>query len=155
MLLVLFQIAGERYGLDALDIVEVRADEALRPLPGAPTGVAGLLALADGVVPVIDVAESVTGRVAKRLGSTRILIVQPGFCVPGTRLGLRVEGLTDAVRVDPADFSDLAVAAPDAPCLGPVSQLEDGLVQRVRLDDLFTPAIRASIELATRAPETP
>lgn len=156
MLLVLFHIAGERYGLDALDILEVRPDQALRPLPGSPAGVAGLLSLADGVVPVIDVGESVTGRVASRRRSTRILIVRPDFCPPGSRLGLRVEALTDAVQVDPAIFNELAVAVPDTPCLGPVARLEDGLVQRVRLEDLFSPEIRASIErAAARPPEMP
>jgi chemotaxis-related protein WspB len=154
MLLLLFRIGEERYGVDAIDVSEVLSDEPLRPLPGAPPGVAGLLALADDMVVVLDVAESVTGTPARRCRSTRIMVIRPGVGVPGARLGLRVEGLTDAVQVDPVQFSELPLAAAQAPCLGPVARLEGGLVQRLRIEDLLSPAVRASLErAATRVVE--
>ena len=54
MLLVLFNIGTERFGLDAQDLREILPAVALRPVHGMPTGVVGLLlrlaGLGSGVV---------------------------------------------------------------------------------------------------------
>jgi chemotaxis-related protein WspB len=145
MLLLLFKIAETRYGIDAREVLEVRSDTALRPLPGSPRGVIGLLMLRGDPVPVIDVSLVISDSPARNRRSTRILIVATDH---KTLVGLRVEGAIDAVRVDDSKFAEVGLAVPGAPCLGPVASLDDGLVQKVIPSSLFSPDIRSSIDLA-------
>lgn len=153
MLLLLFDVNGTRYGLDVRDVLVVVADECSRPLPGAPSGVAGLLLHGGKPIPVIDVTEVITGKPARRRLSTRIVIVPFEDGTPGARIGLRLERANDAVHVDPAAFRDIGVTAVDSPCLGPIADLGDGLVvQLVKVDSLLTPALKASL-LGTPPPE--
>lgn len=147
MLLLLFEIGGVRYGLDACSVLSVVADAISRPLPGAPAGVAGLLLHAGEPIPVIDVSALVTGTPAGRRLGTRIVIVPFEQGAPGARIGLRLERANDAVRIDADAFRDIGVTAPDAPCLGPVAELGDGeWVQKVEVAALLTPEVRASLQ---------
>lgn len=147
MWLVLFTIKGIRYGLNARDVLVVVADRECRPLPGAPSGVVGLMMHDGKPIPVIDVGEAITGVPAERKLSTRIVIVPYKPAGPDARIGLRLARANDAARVEASAFSEIGVSAPDTPCLGPVADLGGGwLVQLVEVERLLTPAIRASLQ---------
>lgn len=153
MWLVLFSVKGIRYGLDARDVIVVVADRQCRPLPGAPSGVAGLIMHGGKPIPVIDVSEALTGAPAERRLSTRIVIVPYKPAGPEARIGLRLERSNDAARIERSAFSEIGVNAPDTPCLGPIADLGGGwLVQLVEIDRLLTPAIKASLQ-GSAAPE--
>ncbi|KVN97710.1 chemotaxis protein CheW [Burkholderia ubonensis] len=161
MLFLLFELDGERYALEATRIVEVLALAPVRPIPGAPPWIAGAIDRHGKPVPVIDVAQLALGRAARRLRSTRLVVVryhtpdaQPDAppdagSVTGRMLGLIVEHATQTCRIDPARFADSGIATPHARWLGPVAGDASGFVQwvdvRRLLDDdaralLFPPA---------------
>ncbi|MXN80155.1 chemotaxis protein CheW [Burkholderia sp. 4701] len=157
MLFLLFELDGERYALDAAQIVEVRALAPVKSIPGAPPWIAGAIDQRGEPVPVIDVAQLALGRAARRLRSTRLVVVRyrrhdarPGVGGDGERmLGLIVEHATQTCRIDPARFADSGIATPHARWLGPVAGDAAGFVQwvdvRRMLDDdaralLFPPA---------------
>lgn len=147
VLLLLFEIKGVRYGLPARDVIELVPDGITRPLPGAPSGVVGLLVRGGKPIPVIDVSEIITGIPAERRLSTRIAIVPHGYGQPGACIGLRLERASDAARIALSAFREIGVTAADAPCLGPIATWGDGkMVQRVELDRLLTPALKASLK---------
>ena len=76
MLFLLFELDGERYALDAAQIVEVRALAPVKSIPGAPPWIAGAIDQRGEPVPVIDVAQLALGRAARRLRSTRLVVVR-------------------------------------------------------------------------------
>ncbi|KVU45131.1 chemotaxis protein CheW [Burkholderia ubonensis] len=161
MLFLLFELDGERYALEATRIVEVLALAPVKSIPGAPPWIAGAIDRHGKPVPVIDVAQLALGRAARRLRSTRLVVVR--YCTPdaqpdappdsgsaaGRMLGLIVEHATQTCRIDPARFADSGIATPHARWLGPVAGDASGFVQwvdvRRMLDDdartlLFPPA---------------
>ncbi|KVA74712.1 chemotaxis protein CheW [Burkholderia ubonensis] len=161
MLFLLFELDGERYALEATRIVEVLALAPLKSIPGAPPWIAGAIDRHGKPVPVIDVAQLALGRAARRLRSTRLVVVrcytpdaqpdaQPDSgSAAGRMLGLIVEHATQTCRIDPARFADSGIATPHARWLGPVAGDASGFVQwvdvRRMLDDdaralLFPPA---------------
>ncbi|KWK79619.1 chemotaxis protein CheW [Burkholderia ubonensis] len=157
MLFLLFELDGERYALEAARIVEVLALAPVKSIPGAPPWIAGAIDRHGKPVPVIDVAQLALGRAARRLRSTRLVVVR--YRTPdappdaggaaGRMLGLIVEHATQTCRIDPARFADSGIATPHARWLGPVAGDASGFVQwvdvRRMLDDdaralLFPPA---------------
>ncbi|GAB2921980.1 chemotaxis protein CheW [Paraburkholderia jirisanensis] len=76
MLFLLFDLDGDRYALDAREIVEVLALRPVRPVPGAPVWVAGVAQRHGAPLPVVDVPRLALGRPARQLLSTRLVIVR-------------------------------------------------------------------------------
>ncbi|OMG72726.1 chemotaxis protein CheW [Burkholderia ubonensis] len=157
MLFLLFELDGERYALEAAQIVEVLALAPVKSIPGAPPWIAGAIDRHGEPVPVIDVAQLALGRAARRLRSTRLVVVRyrthdappDAGGAAGRMLGLIVERATQTYRIDPARFADSGIATPHARWLGPVAGDASGFVQwvdvRRMLDDdaralLFPPA---------------
>src|SRR5690606_32186615 len=66
MLFLLFELDGDRYALPARDVVEVLPLVALKQIPDAPPGVAGVMDYRGHAVPVLDLSALVAGRPAAR-----------------------------------------------------------------------------------------
>ncbi|PAJ89800.1 chemotaxis protein CheW [Burkholderia ubonensis] len=167
MLFLLFELDGERYALEATRIVEVLALAPVKSIPGAPPWLAGAIDRHGKPVPVIDVAQLALGRAARRLRSTRLVVVRyhtpdtPPDAPPdtgdtggtggaggaggaaGRMLGLIVEHATQTCRIDPARFADSGIATPHARWLGPVAGDASGFVQWVDVRRMIDDDARA------------
>ncbi len=55
-LYLLFRIGGDRYALDAGDVIEVLGLRVFKQVPGAPSWVAGMLQWRGAAVPAIDMS---------------------------------------------------------------------------------------------------
>jgi chemotaxis-related protein WspB len=146
MLFLLFNLDGERYALDAAQIVEVLALQPTRPIPGAPAWVAGVAERHGEPLPVIDVPRLALGRDARRLLSTRLVVVEyRAGEAPETAhlLGLIVEGATQTRRIAREQFADTGVATPHARWLGPVANDAQGFVQWVQVRHMLTDDVKA------------
>lgn len=144
MLLLIFQLAGERCGLDAHSVLEVASDGARRPLEGAPRGIAGWLSRETGPIPVVDLSEVLVGSPARSRLSTRILVVPLDGGDAARTVGLRVEGAQDARQ------AEHGTSAPGASgwtpgSTGPVIEYDDGPVRCVRLAELLSPEVREAL----------
>jgi len=130
MLFLLFQLGNDRYALDASRVVEVVPLLALKQLPQAPKGVAGIFNYRGRPVPAVDLGELTLGRPARERFSTRIIIVN----YPddnGTRhlVGLIAEQATELLRKDAGEFVDASMRLDSAPYLGPVLMDGDRTIQ--------------------------
>ncbi|HEY3597931.1 MAG TPA: chemotaxis protein CheW [Paraburkholderia sp.] len=159
MLFLLFDLDGERYALDAAEIVEVLALRPAKSIPGTPAWVAGVFDRHGEAVPVIDVPQLALGRAARQLRSTRLVIVRYGAADPngdgahpGARsngdapprvLGLIVERATQTRRIERSQFTDSGIATPHALWLGPVANDGIGLVQWVRVQQMLNEDVNA------------
>jgi chemotaxis-related protein WspB len=146
MLFILFQLGSDRYALPAGQVAEVLPLVALKALPGAPAGVAGLIDYRGTAVPVVDLSALALGRAAAQRVSTRVLMVKYPLARGETRLlGVIAERATETVARRPEDFKPTGVASEATRYLGPVANDPRGLIQRVEIDALLTPALRAAL----------
>lgn len=139
-----FEIDGHRYLVDARSVAAVLPLPALKPLPGAPVGVAGAANHQGAPVPVIDLTALATGRAAPDRLSTRLVLAR--YPAPGGErlLGLVAERATSVARLDEKEFSEPGVTA--APWLGGVApEARGGLAQRVDVVELLPPALRDAL----------
>jgi len=148
MLLLLFQIAGDCFELDADRVIEVVPLVGLRALPRAPAHVAGLMNYRGIATPMVDLAALLTGHGARNHMSTRIIVV-PFKGPDGTDrpLGLMAERVTETRSFKQGDLLPAGVDVKDAPCLGEVvmDPRGGGMVQRVRVDALLPAEVRETL----------
>jgi chemotaxis-related protein WspB len=166
MLFLLFDLDGDRYGLDATGIAEVLALAPTKSIPGAPACVAGMFERHGEPVPVIDVSQLALGRPAHQLRSTRLVLVryrldeaaQVGMHrhdgEPARLLGLIVERATQTRRIERAQFLDSGIATPHARWLGPVANDGMGLVQWVEVQQMLSDEVKTLL-FPSAAPAQP
>ena len=139
MLLLLFQVGDIRYALDTAAVREIVPRVALRPVLGAPPGVAGLLDYHAAPVPVLDLSALAPGQPAATRFSTRLILAQ----TPHGIVGLLAERATTLLQRRPADFTRTGPPAGGAPFLGPVTTDTEGFIHHLRVENLLTGPVRA------------
>jgi len=143
MLFVLFQLGQERYALDASHVVEVVPLLALKELPQAPKGVAGIFNYRGRPVPAIDLSQLTLGRKAAERLSTRIIIVNyAGPAGASHLLGLVTERATEMLRRDAKDFVESGIRVAATPYLGPVLMDDKGAIQWIDEHRLLSESVR-------------
>lgn len=144
MLFLLFQLGKDRYALEASRIVEVLPLVALKQLPQAPGGFAGLFNYRGRPVPALDMCQLTLGQAAAERLSTRIIIVKcPGDRGEERLLGLIAERATEMLRRNPRDFVDTGFKTKDAPYLGPVLLDPKGTIQWIHEQYLLSEHVRS------------
>jgi chemotaxis-related protein WspB len=154
MLFLLFELDGERYALDAREIAHVLPLAPVRPHPGTPPWIAGLIEHEGAPVPVVDLAMLALGRPARALMSTRLVLVydrsEPDGASNATssrpaqrHIALLIECATRTQAFAASAFTDGGIATPEARWLGPVARDERGFVQWVKVDQLLDARVRA------------
>lgn len=140
-----FRIREQRFALDVREVIEVLPRRTLKPIAQAPAWVAGVLAHRGALVPVIDVSALSFGTPAPARSSTRLVLVhyRGDPLRAGLQLGLILEQATDTLRCQPDEFQPYGLDNGDAPYLGPVRKDEQGLLQRIGVNDLLPEAVRA------------
>lgn len=143
MLFLLFQIGQDRYALEAHHAVEVIPFLALKKIPQAPRGVAGIFNYRGRPVPAVDLCELTFGHPARERLSTRIIVVQlPDAAGRPQCLGLIAEHATGMMRREPHEFVSAGVTVSDAPYLGPVVMDAQGVIQLLHAEHLLTDTVR-------------
>ena len=146
MLFLLFQIGKDRYALDTSRVAEVIPFLALKKIPRAPKGMAGLFNYRGLPVPAIDLSELTMGRPATERLSTRIIVINYSDDAGRHRLlGLIAEGATETIRKDTKDFVDAGVTVHGAPYLGPVMMDKQGVIQWVQEQRLLPDSVREAL----------
>lgn len=143
MLFLLFHIGNDRYALEARHAAEVVPFLALKKIPHAPRGVAGIFNYRGRPVPTIDLCELMFNRPARELLSTRIIVTTFKDVAGETQwLGLIAERATGMMRREERDFITTGVKVGNAPYLGPVVMDEKGVIQLLHADQLLTDTVR-------------
>lgn len=180
MLYLLFQLGNERYALEAAQALEVIPYVALKKIPRAPQGVAGVFNYRGQPVPAVDLCELTLGRPARELLSTRIIVVNYQLprsslksevqslksdfrpetsdsrhselapATPPQATGLIVEHATGMIRREPGQFVAVGVELRHAPYLGPVIMDEQGVIQLLHPEHLLTENVRQLLQDSLR-----
>lgn len=144
MLFLMFRIGHDRYVLDVGQVEKVLPLMSVKALPGAPSGISGVINYRGMPVPVVDLSQLAFGHEAAPVMSTRMVLVRyPAPDGQLHRLALCAEHVVETVQRDAADFVATGVEAGTPAYLGPVASDADGLVQWIRAEALLTDEIRA------------
>jgi chemotaxis-related protein WspB len=142
VLFLVFELDGDRYALDANQLVEVLPLVNLKPLAKAPPGIAGLFDYHGLPIPVLDLSELIVERAARRRFSTRMVVVKcPGKGDTQHALGLIAERATTTTRLDPRIFNEVGIANGKTPYLGPVARDAQGLIQWLAIPKVLPPDV--------------
>lgn len=139
MLMLLFCIGNNRYGLEISQVVEIIPKVVLRKLNQAPEYVAGLFNYRGMIVPVIDLCILIQNYPCPSALSNRIIMVNHvdigGHCQV---IGLMAEKITETIKVPDTKFSSTGFALNNTPYLGQITSDEQGMIQNLRLEHLLS-----------------
>jgi chemotaxis-related protein WspB len=131
MLVLVFQVGGERYAIPCEKLVEVIPMVKLRTLAQSPPWLAGIFTLRGALVPVVDLCRLMLGTPCPDRFSSRIMLAKIGERV----VGLLAERVTEAV---PMTGRRPAVAVAGTPFLGDMLLgADDLMVQLLDVDKLI------------------
>ena len=142
MMLLLFTVGEDRFGLEVKHIVEIVPYVTLKRVVGTPECVTGLFNYRQDVVPVIDLSKLLAGVPARKNLSTRIILVE--YPVNDGRqhvVGLVAEHATETVKFAPSAFSASGVGVKNAEFVSSIAMDEKGMVQCVTLEKLLPSAV--------------
>ena len=143
MLLIVFQMGGERYALDSRHVVEIVPLVHFRELPRTPEYICGLFEYRGRVTPVVDLSALAGGPPSQRLLSTRILLVHYRDSKERVRvLGLLAERVTDTAEIEDSHLKSSGVRVERSPYLGKVITDSAGMIQCVELEELLPAPVR-------------
>lgn len=143
MLFVLFHLGPERYALDAQRVVEVVPLLAIKKMPQAPRGVAGMFLYRGRPVPALDLCQLTVNRPAREHFSTRIILVS--YTSPAGEeqlLGLIAERVTETIRRDESEIAAAAKRVAGNTFLGPVLTDTEGVIQLIHPEKLVQENLR-------------
>ncbi len=142
MMLLLFKVREDRYGIDVKRIIEIMPNVPLQRIPKVPDYFAGLLNYRGDVVPVVDLSQLIDHCVSKPCLSTRIILIEPEG--DGLRpLGLLAEGATETIKVSEDAFSRTSVGVHGEAFVEGMIAHDAGMIRQINLENLLTPAIRS------------
>jgi purine-binding chemotaxis protein CheW len=94
--LVVFELAGELYGLNIFEVREIIRDTPATKIPSAPNFVEGIVNLRGKIIPVIDLKERFGLEKADKTKNTRIIIAD----ISGQETGLVVDSVKEVATID-------------------------------------------------------
>ena len=125
--LVVFDLAGEHYGVDIATVREIIQMQSVTKVPGSAAFVEGLINLRGVVIPVVDLRKRFGQETAEHDKDTRIMVIH----CDGQDIGMIVDSVTEVLRIS----SDL-VEPPSSLIMGVDSKYLLGIAKsegRVRL----------------------
>lgn len=98
-----FMLGDETFGVDILQVQEIRGWSTATRIPHAPPQVLGVLNLRGSIVPIVDLRKLFNLEHADYTNLT-VVIVLSGRCENGTQeFGIVVDGVSDVVDIPPSD----------------------------------------------------
>ncbi len=92
---VTFMLAGEKYGINVMQVREVLRDIEIAPVPGAPDYVLGIINLRGNVVTVVDTRSRFGLPVSETNTESRIIIIENN----DQTLGLLVDSIAEVADI--------------------------------------------------------
>jgi purine-binding chemotaxis protein CheW len=98
-----FVVDGSEYGIDILDVREIRRNDPPTQVAGAADGVAGIIDLRGEIVPIIDLRTALR----RNPGTSEVCII---VNVDGRSIGLAADRVCEVVRIGRSEVRGLPLA---------------------------------------------
>jgi chemotaxis-related protein WspB len=142
MLALVFEVAGESYGVAASGVITVVRRPRARAVPGAPPWIAGVFRWGNAWVPLVDLSLLIALTPCREGAASRVALVEYARGERSRTLGLLAPGMTrvaDLGRLQGAP--GLSIAGHEF--LGPIVADEDLGVQMLAIDRVLPAEIDA------------
>ena len=149
--LVIFQLAGERYGVNIQDVREIIRTQAVTKIPSAPEHVLGVIDLRDTVIPVIDLRQRLSLEVRAETDDNRIVVVE----AHGQQVGVLVDAVQEVLRIqeDRVQANSAIVTTADSYYIEGVARLDEGLLILLDIEKALDRDSKALEEARQTRPE--
>ncbi len=133
---VTFNLDGETYGINVMQVQEVQNYTEIAPVPGAPDYVLGIINLRGNVVTVIDTRQRFALPVGEITDNTRIVIIETDRHV----VGILVDSVAEVVYLNQSEIESAPNAGNEesARFTQGVCNKNDRLLILVELDKMLT-----------------
>lgn len=149
--LVVFEVGPQRLGLASASVREILQAVAITPLPGAPTGVEGVIDLRGTIVPVFDLRARIALPPRPLRITDHLLVCDAGAC--GVVI-IRADRITQIRAIaDTPELPQVATAAD--PLVRGLARLPDGIVVICDLSAFLTEPDLETLARAMTALATP
>ncbi|BBO33567.1 chemotaxis protein CheW [Lacipirellula parvula] len=143
-----FTLQSEEYGIEILQVQEIKGFSKITPIPNAPPFVRGVMNLRGTVVPIIDLRARFAMTAKEYDQFTCIIVVNVGARV----VGLVVDTVSDVLNIPHGSISDPPelTAVGDASCITGMGKLGDRIVmlldtgRLVGVEEAGLPALEAA-----------
>ncbi len=146
MLLLTFRAGENLYAIDARRVAEVVPLVGLRKVPQTPDYLAGLLGYRGGAVPVVDFGVLIGGATGRETLGTRLILTEFTTADGQARLiGVVAEDVIHVVVVKADAFVSRPMRIEEAPYLGALVRIDEGIAQLVAPDKLLSERVQDAL----------
>jgi purine-binding chemotaxis protein CheW len=133
--LVVFELAGESYGVDIGRVQEIDRMERVTTVPHAPSFVEGVINLRGRITPVVDLRSRFGLARAEATALTRIVVVKSGE----EWVGLVVDAVSEVLRIaiDAIEPPSSMVTTSDSAFLRGIAKLNERLIILLDLEKVL------------------
>lgn len=141
--LVVFELAGENYGIDISAVEGIIKMQPITKMPQAPMFVEGVINLRGVVVPVIDLRKRFGLPALEHSADTRIVNVFMGKA----KIGMIVDGVSEVLRIpeEAIEPTPAMVSTVNTSFIRGIAKLDNRLVTLLDLDKILSAEEQASI----------
>ncbi len=142
--LVVFQLAGQTYGIDIASVFEIIKMEAITRVPRTPDFIEGVINLRGKIIPVIDLCRRFNLDRPEITNSSRIIIVDVG----GNTIGMIVDGVSEVLRIneDSIEPPPPMIHGIEAAYLRGIAILGNRLIILLNLEKIFEDSERIELQ---------
>ncbi len=139
MLLLLFSIGEEKYGIEATQVIEVWPALPLKPIHRTPDYIAGFARCRKQLVPIVDISKLYINKSASSRISTRIILTKVnGANDKGHTIGIIAERVTDTVNIDgAAPAASIGIKLKSGSLTGHELLINGQLIHKINVDELL------------------
>ena len=126
MQLVIFDLAGEAYGVVIQAVLEIIRMQEITTIPQAPYFVKGVINLRGKVIPVADLRKRFSMPAAEESKESRIVVVDIG----GQAIGMTVDAVTEVTRIPAGTVEppSAVITTDDSDYLLGIAKLDSGMI---------------------------
>lgn len=131
-----FKLLNEEYGVDILNVQEIRVPVEITRVPFAPDYIKGVINLRGSVLPVIDLKTRLGLADAPRTDATRIMIMKVGEL----SVGMIVDAVTEVMNIDGRRIEPVKSVSDNASSnrfITGIGKVSDRLIIMLNLDELI------------------
>ncbi|WP_022850039.1 chemotaxis protein CheW [Limisalsivibrio acetivorans] len=134
--IVSLSLAGEKYGINIMDIEEIIRMMEITRVPKAPPFVEGIINLRGQVIPIVDLRNKLGLPVPEEDHNTRIINVG----ISGRKLGFVVDKVDEVLRLDPGvvDKAPAVSMNVDSNYIEGVARTENGMIIILEVHNIFS-----------------
>lgn len=147
--LVVFDLAGEVYGVDISSVREIIRMQAVTHVPNAPDFVEGVINLRGRVIPILDLRKRFGLRVSEETRESRVVVVD----IAGQNIGIIVDAVIEVLRLaaDAIEPASSLITTEDCYYLEGIAKLDGKLLILLDLNLVLSTDEHAALRQAQQA----